>query len=83
MLSFALRSSYILAGRCDSIEKLKERLRASINELSEPNAFKDFYNFVFTYAKGEKKSLGITNSFVILSTFFYSLLNNLNMRVRE
>lgn len=35
----------------DSIDKLKAKLPLLENELSDPNKFKDFYQFTFNYAK--------------------------------
>lgn len=39
--------------QCDSIEKLRHKLYNDVTqELNDPAKFKDFYQFTFTYAKG-------------------------------
>ena len=42
--------------RIDSIDLLKDRLEGFRNEIIDPDAFKQFYAFVFDYAKDEKKT---------------------------
>jgi hypothetical protein len=45
--------------RCSSVSDLKGKLNSLRNELNDERLFKDFYMFVFEYAKGpEKKVLG-------------------------
>jgi len=40
--------------RCDSIEKIKERLPTLKESINEEQSFKEFYYFVFEYSKEEK-----------------------------
>ncbi len=51
--------------RCDSIAKMKEKLPAWRAMLRDENHFKDFYIFVFTYAKDSKsKNIGTLHSLI-------------------
>lgn len=46
--------------RCDSIDKLKNKLLSTENELSDAKIYKDFYLFTFNFAKNPcQKSLGL------------------------
>lgn len=41
----------LLCSGCDSIDKLKTKLPAMEKEITDPNKFKEFYQFTFNYAK--------------------------------
>ena len=37
--------------RCDSVDKLRQRISQLDNDIKVPQKFKDFYQFAFNFAK--------------------------------
>ena len=44
-------TQYYLHYRCDSIDKLKQRVTQLDNDIKQPARFKEFYQYVFNFAK--------------------------------
>ena len=50
----------VLSCRCDSVEKLRQKVDTLETYIAEPKDFKEFYQFTFDFAKNPgQKSLGV------------------------
>ena len=50
----------VLSCRCDSVEKLRQKVDALESYIADPKDFKEFYQFTFDFAKTPgQKSLGL------------------------
>lgn len=50
----------VLSFRCDSVEKLRQKVDTLESYIAEPKDFKEFYQFTFDFAKNPgQKSLGM------------------------